>query len=105
MSEHVWSAEWNTLGFAIETRMERQRAELGAIVPTRQSLTTPSSTDPGKKARVRFFFTTRSLDADFHDVVAFSFVREGRSRGGGRKPSKVSSGVLRMRAASQGAWP
>ncbi len=35
VSEPVCSAEWKTLGFAIETSIERHRVELGAIMPTR----------------------------------------------------------------------
>ena len=77
---------------------------MGAILPTRYGLTTPSITDPGQKARVRLVLTVRSLDADFHVTVAFPFVKDGRSQGG-RKPSRVSSGVLRKRAESHGAWP
>ena len=33
--EPLCRAEWNTLGLAIENRIERHRAELGAMVPTR----------------------------------------------------------------------
>ncbi len=85
--------------------MEQQRAEFGAMVPTRYGLTTPSSTDPGEKAMVRLVSTVRSFDEDFHVIVAFPSMKEGRSQGGGRKPSRVSSGDLRRRAESHRAWP
>jgi len=75
------------------------------MVPTRYGLTTPSITDPEQEVRVRLVFTVRSLDADFHVNMAFPFVKEGRSQGGGRKLSRGSPGVLRRRAESHGAWP
>jgi len=89
----------------MEIIMERQREELGAMAPTRYGLTSPSNTDPGQKPMVRLVFTITSFLADFHVTVAFSYVEEGRSQGGGRKPSRVSSRVLRKRAWSHGAWP
>jgi hypothetical protein len=54
---------------------------------------------------VRLDFTARVLLTDIHVTVALPSVKEGRSQGGGRKPSRESSGVLRMRAESHGAWP
>ena len=89
----------------METRMERQRGELGVMAPTRYGLTCPFSADLGQKAKVRLAFKLSSLLADFHVMVAFPFVKEGRSQGEGRKPSRESSGVLRSRAGSHGAWP
>jgi len=75
--------------------MERHRGELGAMAPTKYGLTRPSSTDPWHKARVQLVFNVSSLLAAFHAIVAFPSVKEGRSQGGGRKPSRESSGVLR----------
>jgi hypothetical protein len=76
--------------------MERHIGELGAMAPTRYGLTGPSITDPGQKARMRLVFSVSSLLPDFHVIMAFPYVKEGRSQGGGRKPSRESSGVLRI---------
>ena len=89
----------------MEIRIERQRDELGAMAPNTYGLTSPSNTDLGQKARVRLVFAVRSLLADFHATMSFPFVKKGMSQGGGRKPSRVSSGILRRRARSHGAWP
>ena len=75
------------------------------MAPIIYGFTSPSSTDPGQKARVRLVFTVRSLLADFYVIVAFPSVKEGRSQGMGRKPSRESFRVLRRRAGSHGAWP
>ena len=85
--------------------MERHNSELGAIAPTRYGLTCPSNTDLGQEARERLVFSVSSLLADFHVIVVFLSVKEKRSQGRGRKPSRESSGVLRSRAGSHGAWP
>ena len=73
----------------MEIRIERQIDGLGAMAPTRYGLTSPSSTDQGQKAKVRLVFTVRSLLADFHVTVEFLSLKEGRSQGGGRKPSRM----------------
>jgi hypothetical protein len=89
----------------METRMERQRGELGVMVPTKYGLTCPFNTDPRQKAKVRLAFRVSTLLVDFHVMVAFPCVKEGRSQGRGRKPSRESSGNLRSRAGSHGACP
>jgi hypothetical protein len=59
--------------------MERHMGELGAMAPTRYGLTCPSRTDPEQKARVRLVFIVSSLLADLRVIVAFPYVKEGRS--------------------------
>jgi hypothetical protein len=88
----------------METKIKRHKGELGAMAPSKYGLICPSSTDLGHKVRVRLVFTVSSLLVDFHVIVAFPYVKEGRSQGGGRKPSRESSGVLRSRVGSHGAW-
>ena len=105
VSEPVRRAGWKTLGLAMEDRMERQRGELGVVAPTKYGLTCPFNTDIGQKAKVRLAFRVSSLMADFRVIVAFPYVKEGRSQRGGRKPSRDSSGVLRSRAESHGVCP
>ena len=89
----------------MEITIERQSAELRTMAPTRYGLTTPSNTDLGQKVGVQMVFAVRSFDDDFQVSVAFPCVKAWRSQGRGRKPSRVSSGVLRRRVESHGAWP
>jgi len=39
----------------------------------------PCNTDPGQKAKVRLVSTVSSLLADFHVILAFPSMKEGRS--------------------------
>ena len=84
--------------------MKRHRGEMGAMAPTRYGLTYPSSTDPWQKTRVRLAFTMRSLPADFHVIVAFPSVKEGRGQGGGVSPrgSPLESCVVGPGAMERG---
>ena len=79
MFETTWVARSKTLGFALETNIDWQRGEFGAIVPARKGWTSPSRIDPGVKDKDSFSAKASWLAAEDHVTLCGFLVRVGVS--------------------------
>ncbi len=98
-------ALWNTLGFAIEMRIDWQTGELMAPIAIRYGCGTPSMMAPGQNARVLLALIDRILPEEVQVRVFSPSTSEGMIHGRGRAPSVASSMKDSRTRFSHGACP
>ncbi len=79
----VWSALWNTLGFANDRRREVHNEEVMFTALITKDCGVPSMIAPGQNERVLLWRIARTLPDEDYETVPSAEVKKGVSHGSG----------------------